>query len=164
MRRYSPVFTLVLALVLAGCSSPPPPAPVAPPPPVDPLAELSKGLASGKVLVVDLTQRLTPTTPIIQLPPPFANTPGFKKHEISNYNAKGPAWYWNWIEVGEHVGTHFDAPCHWITGKGKACVDDLEARQFVGPAAVIDVTAEVAKSADYVLSPQTIQEWEKSHG
>lgn len=164
MRRYSPLFTLVLALVLAGCSSPPPPAPVVPPPPVDPLAELSRGLASGKVLVVDLTQRLTPTTPIIQLPPPFANTPGFKKHEISNYNAKGPAWYWNWIEVGEHVGTHFDAPCHWITGKGKACVDDLEARQFVGPAAVIDVTAEVAKSADYVLSPQTIQEWEKSHG
>jgi kynurenine formamidase len=158
------LFTLVLALVLAGCSSPPPPAPVVPPPPVDPLAELSRGLASGKVLVVDLTQRLTPTTPIIQLPPPFANTPGFKKHEISNYNAKGPAWYWNWIEVGEHVGTHFDAPCHWITGKGKACVDDLEARQFVGPAAVIDVTAEVAKSADYVLSPQTIQEWEKSHG
>jgi kynurenine formamidase len=121
-------------------------------------------LASGDVQVIDLTQRLTPTTPIIQLPPPFANTPGFKKHEISNFDAKGPAWYWNWIEIGEHVGTHFDAPCHWVTGKGKACVDDLEAKQFVGPAVTIDVTADVGKSADYVLSPQTILEWEKTHG
>jgi kynurenine formamidase len=160
----SVVITFVLTLGLTACSSPPPTAPAAPPPPVDPLAELTRGLASGQVQVVDLTQQLSPTTPIIQLPPPFANTPGFKKHEISNFDAKGPAWYWNWIEVGEHVGTHFDAPCHWVTGKGKPCVDTLEAKQFVGPAAVIDVTAEVAKSADYVLSPQTIQEWEKTHG
>ena len=100
--------------------------------------------------VVDLTQPLNASTPIIQLPPPFANTPGFKSHEISNYDAKGPAWYWNWIEIGEHVGTHFDAPCHWVTGKDKPCVDEIEAQQFVGPAAVIDVTADVAKSADFV--------------
>jgi kynurenine formamidase len=62
------------------------------------------------------------------------------------------------------VGTHFDAPCHWVTGKGKACVDDLEAKQFIGPAVTIDVTAYVTKSADYVLSPQTILEWEKTNG
>jgi kynurenine formamidase len=43
-------------------------------------------------------------------------------------------------------------------------VDDLEAKQFIGPAAVIDVSAEVSKNADYVLLPQTIQEWEKTNG
>jgi kynurenine formamidase len=164
MRRHSFGLSLILGLVLAACSAQPPAAPAAAPPPVEPLAELTKGLARGQVQVVDLTQQLSSATPIIQLPPPFANTPGFKKHEISNYDAKGPAWYWNWIEVGEHVGTHFDAPCHWATGKGKACVDDLEAKQFVGPAAVIDVTADVVKNADYVLSPQTILEWEKTNG
>ena len=164
MRTVSRVLALMVAAAAAGCSAPPPTQSTAPAPAAEPLAELSKGLASGRVQVLDLTQRLTPVTPIIQLPPPFANTPGFKKHEISNYDAKGPAWYWNWIEVGEHVGTHFDAPCHWVTGKGGACVDDLDAKQFVGPAAVIDVTAEVAKSADFVLSPETIQAWEKTHG
>ena len=165
MRRLVSVLALVVAPIVAGCNQQPAaPSTSTTAAPVDPLAELTKGLASGQVQVLDLTQRLTPATPIIQLPPPFANTPGFKKHEISNYDAKGPAWYWNWIEIGEHVGTHFDAPCHWITGKGSACVDDLEGKQFVGPAAVIDVTADVSKNADFVLSPQTIQEWEKTHG
>ena len=80
------------------------------------------------------------------------------------YNEKGPAWYWNWIEVGEHVGTHFDAPCHWVTGKAKACVDQLEAKQFIGPAAVLNVTAEVAKNPDFVATKDTVLAWEKKHG
>lgn len=163
MRRHSRTFMVLVGLALAGCSAPPPPA-QATATPAAPLVELTRGLASGQVQVVDLTQQLTPTTPIISLPPPFANTPGFKRHEISNFDAKGPAWYWNWIEIGEHVGTHFDAPCHWVTGKGQACVDDLEAKQFVGPAVVIDVAGEVAKNADFVLTPQAILEWEQTNG
>ena len=83
---------------------------------------------------------------------------------ISEFDDKGPAWYWNWIEVGEHVGTHFDAPSHWITGKGKACVDQLEAKAFIGPAAVIDVTAEVRRNIDFVATRQTILDWERTHG
>jgi kynurenine formamidase len=160
---------VVLGLVNAACDTTrvaeaPSQTPAAAPAAAEPLAALAQGLSGGQVQVVDLTQPLTPTTPIINLPPPFANTPGFKKHEISNYDAKGPAWYWNWIEVGEHVGTHFDAPCHWVTGKGQPCVDNLEARQFIGPAVSIDVTAEASKNADYVLMPQTILEWEKTNG
>ena len=169
MRRQACAITLLVsAIVTSACGGAAPPlnAPAATSPAAAPapLAELAKGLAGGQIQVIDLAQSLTPNTPIIQLPPPFANTPGFKTHEISNYDAKGPAWYWNWIEVGEHVGTHFDAPCHWVTGKGKACVDALEARQFVGPAVVIDVTAEVAKNPDYILTPAAIQAWEQANG
>lgn len=165
MRSGSIIVTFVLSVLMAACGGgQAPTASPAPPAPSDPLASLVQGLAGGQIQVIDLTQLLSPDTPIIQLPPPFANTPGFRKHEISNYDAKGPAWYWNWLEIGEHVGTHFDAPCHWVTGKGKACVDDLEAKQFVGPAVVIDVTGEVAKNADFVLPPQTILEWEKVNG
>jgi kynurenine formamidase len=147
-----------------GSTAAPAPATTAAAPPAEAVAGLVRGLSSGDVQVIDLAATLTPTTPIIHLPPPFANTPGFKRHEIPNFDAKGPAWYWNWIAIGEHVGTHFDAPCHWVTGKGKACVDTLDAKQFVGPAVVIDVTAEVAKSADFVLTPPVIQAWEKTHG
>lgn len=128
------------------------------------LSAVAADITSGKLVVYDLTQLLNAATPIIQLPPPFANTPGFKSHEISKYNDKGPAWYWNWIEVGEHVGTHFDAPCHWVTGRAKACVDQLEAKQFIGPAAVLDVTAEVAKNPDFVATKDTVLAWEKKHG
>ena len=47
--------------------------------------------------------------------------------------------------MGEHTGTHFDAPVHWITGKdlpNNAC-DTIPPRRFIGPACVIDVTREV---------------------
>ncbi|MBA3895520.1 MAG: cyclase family protein [Gemmatimonadales bacterium] len=130
----------------------------------DPLAALVQGLATGRLQVIDLTQSLSDRTPVIQLPPPFADTPGFEKHLISNFDEQGPAWYWNWFRVGEHVGTHFDAPCHWITGKDQPCVDGLEARQFIGPAAVIDVTAEVRLDPNFVATRETILAWERQHG
>ena len=76
------------------------------------LAELLAG-----VEVIDLTQPLSEQTPVLKLPEPFANTPGLKRHEISAYDDRGPAWAWYWLEIGEHVGTHFDAPIHWITGR-----------------------------------------------
>jgi kynurenine formamidase len=133
-------------------------------PPAALLAQLTQGIASGNMTVVDLAQPLSPKTPVIQLPPPFANTPAIVKHEISRYDDRGPAWYWNWFELGEHVGTHFDAPSHWVTGKDLACVDEIPADQFVGPAAVIDVTADVVKNPDFAATSETIITWEKAHG
>ena len=53
--------------------------------------------------------------------------------------------YWNTLRFGEHTGTHFDAPVHWITGKDlpdNPC-DTIPARRFIGPACVIDVAREV---------------------
>ena len=152
---------IVLASTIAACSQPPAPEPAPPP---EPLESLVDGLASGAVDVVDLTQPLNAGTPVIQLPPPLANTPGFTPHVISNFDDNGPGWYWNWMEVGEHVGTHFDAPCHWISGRDRPCVDGLDADQFIGPAVVIDVTAEVADDADFVATRETIESWEAEHG
>jgi len=159
-------FILALATALAGCAQQEAPAErqAGGSAQAAPLEALVQGIAGGGVQVVDLTQRLTPDTPVIQLPPPFANTPGLKQHEISNFDDKGPGWYWNWMEIGEHAGTHFDAPCHWVTGKDKACVDDLAGKDFIGPAVVIDVTGAVEGNADFVATRQTILDWESRHG
>ena len=92
---------------------------------IDSLASFVEGLISGSIDVIDLTQPLSERTPMIQLPPPFANTPNWTTHEISHYDEKGPAWYWNWFEGGEHAGTHFDAPIHWVTGKDKQDVSQV---------------------------------------
>ncbi|MGH9144976.1 MAG: cyclase family protein, partial [Vicinamibacterales bacterium] len=67
---------------------------------------------------------------------------------------------------GEHTGTHFDAPVHWITGKDQpdnAC-DTIPASRFVGPACVIDVTREVDSNADFLLTVARIETWEQQHG
>ena len=81
------------------------------------VSALLDGLASGAVQVIDLTQPLSETTPVLQLPPPFANTPGLSREEISKYDDRGPAWAWYTLTIGEHVGTHTDAPIHWVTGR-----------------------------------------------
>ncbi|HEY4564463.1 MAG TPA: cyclase family protein, partial [Thermoanaerobaculia bacterium] len=81
------------------------------------LQQLVAELDAGRVRVVDLTQPLGPDTPVIGLPPQFASSPGVTIEVISQYDDKGPGWYWNTLHLGEHTGTHFDAPVHWITGK-----------------------------------------------
>ena len=129
-----------------------------------PLAALIEGLAAGSVRVVDLTQPLSETTPVLRLPEPFANTPGLTRHEISRYDDRGPAWAWSWLEIGEHVGTHFDAPIHWITGREGDDVASVPAERLVGPAIVIDKSADVAADADWCLSVDDVRAFEGEHG
>jgi kynurenine formamidase len=128
------------------------------------LSDLVAGIGSGSVEVIDLTAPLSEKTPILQLPPPFANTQGFALHEISRYDERGPAWYWNNISAGEHVGTHFDAPAHWITARDGLDVSQVPPRQLVGPAAVIDKSEEVASNPDFLLQVSDVQEWQQQHG
>ena len=126
------------------------------------LTQLVTELNAGRVAVIDLTQPLGPSTPVIGLPPQFGASPGVTMDQISCFDDKGPAWYWNVIHMGEHTGTHFDAPVHWITGKDlpdNTC-DTIPVRRFVGPACVIDVTADVAKNEDFLLTPERIVAWE----
>ena len=78
--------------------------------PMGTLTALIDGLASGAIDVIDLTAPLSADTPIIQLPPEFGQTDHFALEEISRYDERGPAWYWNNFRSGEHTGTHFDAP------------------------------------------------------
>ena len=128
------------------------------------LANLLDALAAGRAEVVDLTQPLSERTPIIQLPPPLANTRAFSRQVVSRYDERGPAWYWNDISVGEHAGTHFDAPIHWITGRDGLDVASVPPRQLVGPAVVVDKSAECAQNPDFLLEVEHLEEWQRQHG
>jgi kynurenine formamidase len=130
------------------------------------LTQLVAELNAGTLRIVDLTQPLGPDTPVIGLPPMFGASPGVSIDVISRFDDKGPAWYWNTIRMGEHTGTHFDAPVHWITGKDlpdNSC-DTIPPRRFVGPACVIDVTNDVTKNEDFLLMPEHVAAWEKANG
>jgi kynurenine formamidase len=130
------------------------------------LSEFADALASGKIKVVDLTSSLGPDTPVIGLPPQFGSSPGLTMEVISKFDAKGPAWYWNTLHLGEHTGTHFDAPVHWISGKdlpNNTC-ETIPIERCVGPACVIDVTREVAANEDFLLLPEHVEAWEQNHG
>jgi kynurenine formamidase len=113
------------------------------------LAQLADALASRRIRVVDLTQTLSPEFPQIALPP-----------------ERGPGWYWNNFSCGEHTGTHFDAPIHWISGKDLAnnSVDTIPAEHFVAPACVIDCSEPVKGDADYLMTVADIERFEAAHG
>ena len=130
------------------------------------LHEFAKGVASGSIRTVDLTQTLSPDTPTLVLPPEFGQCAGFSKEEISRYDERGVAWYWNNFTVGEHTGTHFDAPVHWVTGKDLPdnALDTINPRQFVADAVVIDISASAAGNPDYLLTVDDIIGWEEKHG
>jgi kynurenine formamidase len=130
------------------------------------LAQLAQGLAAGKIKVVDLTETLSPEFPHISLPPEMGQAWPFRIEEVSRYDERGPAWYWNNFSCGEHTGTHFDAPVHWISGKDlpNNATDSIPVERFIGPAFVVDCSKEAAADADFLLTRSRLEQWEKRHG
>ena len=128
------------------------------------LSDLIAAVSTGAVEVVDLTAPLSAQTPILTLPEPLGQTWPFALTEISKYDEAGPAWYWNNISTGEHTGTHFDAPIHWVTGRELPDVSQVPARQLIAPAVVLDFTAQAADDPDFLLEVSHIEQWQREHG
>jgi kynurenine formamidase len=130
------------------------------------LQAFASGVASGTIRTIDLTQTLSPDTPTLVLPPEFGQCAGFSREEISRYDERGVAWYWNNFTVGEHTGTHFDAPVHWVTGRDLPdnSLETIDPKQFVASAVVIDVSAKCAENPDYLLTVDDILDWEARYG
>ncbi|MFN7641576.1 MAG: cyclase family protein, partial [Burkholderiales bacterium] len=130
------------------------------------LTALVADLLDGRIRVVDLTQTLTPEFPQIVLPPEMGQCLPFRIEEVSRYDERGPGWYWNNFSCGEHTGTHFDAPIHWISGRHlpNNAVDTIPVGHFVAPAVVIDCHAQAAADPDYLLTVADIEAFEDAHG
>jgi kynurenine formamidase len=130
------------------------------------LAGLLFAISSGGVRIVDLTATLSPEFPALVLPPELGQCAPFRMEEVSRYDPRGPAWYWNNISMSEHCGTHYDAPIHWVTGKDlpNNSVDTVPIDTFIAPACVIDCSREAALDADFLLEPAHIVAWEQQHG
>ncbi len=130
------------------------------------LTDLAGALATGQVRVVDLTNTLRADFPVIVLPPEFGQCAPFRMEKVSRYDDNGPAWYWNNISMNEHTGTHFDAPAHWVTGKDLPAntVDAIPAQDLIAAAVVIDISAEAAANADFVVTRDFLEDWEAKNG
>ncbi len=131
------------------------------------LDNLGAGLLSGGIRIVDCTAPLGPRTPLLRLPEDMAkNTPPVTIHKISEYDADGPFFAWNWLKLGEHSGTHFDAPHHWLTGRDFAdgYTDTLDVQRLIAPVNVIDCSAQAAADPDFLLTAEAVKAWEARHG
>ncbi|MET9339990.1 cyclase family protein [Nonomuraea sp. NPDC003804] len=128
------------------------------------LRNFLESVRTGGIEVIDLTAPLSDQTPILQLPEPFGNTIPFRLEEISRYDDRGPAWYWNDIHTGEHTGTHFDAPVHWVTNRDGQDVSQVPVQRLLAPAVVLDFAAEASKDPDFLLEVEHVEEWERVNG
>jgi len=139
---------------------------VAPAPPANDLRVLLRATAMGNVQLVDLTRTLSADFPPIVLPPEMGQSRPFRMEEISRYDERGPAWYWNNVSLGEHTGTHFDAPIHWISGRDlpRNTTDTVPVEHFIALACVIDCSVETKKDADFLLTVERVKTWEARHG
>jgi kynurenine formamidase len=114
-----------------------------------------EGIPSGKTRVLDLSYSINDK---------LVPWPGDEKFFEAKVNAtiEKNGYFTRSFWMLEHYGTHLDAPAHFPPGK--ATVDQIPAKQLMGPAIVLDVRAEGAKDADYQLPATGAEEWEKRHG
>jgi kynurenine formamidase len=110
--------------------------------------------AAGAWRVVDLTHTLGPDMPV---------WPGGTPLQLDNKaTLEKNGFYGNDLRLGEHGGTHVDAPIHFSAAG--APVEKLPVAWLVQQAAVIDLTARVAANPDALLELADVKAWEGRHG
>lgn len=78
------------------------------------------------------------------------------------YGKPSRAYRQGHFTMGEHGGTHIDAPYHFNRG-GKS-TEELMPDQLYGPVSVVDVRAQCAKNKDYQTTLDDLKKFEKEHG
>lgn len=127
-------------------------------------AALAQALGDGGLQIVDLTAPLSSSTPTLELPDPFNNLIDFSIDNQAEYDDRGPYWKHANIHTGEHIGTHIDAPIHWISGRDGKDVSQVEPARLVGPAVVLDFSAQANEDPDHLIDTADIEAWEEENG
>ena len=114
-----------------------------------------EGVPSGKTRVLDLSYAINDK---------LVPWPGDEKFFEATVNASVAknGYFTRSFWMLEHYGTHLDAPAHFPPGK--TTVDQIPVKQLIGPAVVLDVRAQGARDADYLLPAARVEAWEKQHG
>ena len=116
------------------------------------------GLNLADFEIVDLTHAFGPET--IYWP---TDTAGFQLDELAFGPTEAGYFYSAYaLATAEHGGTHLDAPIHFFEGGIDAASIPLE--RLMGPAVVIDMTAQAAAEVDYRLTAADIDAHEAEHG
>ena len=101
------------------------------------------------LVIVDLTLELSEETPV------YPEDPRVEVRKWTTIEKDG--YYMNALFLGEHSGTHVDAPAHFVPS-GKT-IDQIPLERFIGRGVVIDVSSldrsikakDITKSAEVVL-------------
>lgn len=90
----------------------------------------------------------------------YPGDPAFTMTTVTTVPEHG--FYLQYVQQGEHTGTHWGAPAHFNADQPHA--DELDADDLFLPAVRIDVREQAARDADYEVSVADLRRWEKRHG
>lgn len=107
--------------------------------------------------VIDLSHPLGPDSPYIHVRD--ATFP-FRREPIATIATRGV--YANRWELTEHIGTHFDAPCHF--DERAACVDQVRLEDLFAEAVVMDLSQRAAANPDTELTLEDLHNWHADLG
>jgi kynurenine formamidase len=133
---------LLVSILMAACSTPGP-APTPPPFPGGEIVDLSHTYDASAIY--------------------WPTAEGFKLRKDAD--GETPSGYYyaaNSFFTSEHGGTHIDAPVHFA--RGRQSVEQIPLQRLIGPAVVIDVAEQSGKNADYQVTAEDIQRFEREHG
>lgn len=104
--------------------------------------------------IFDLTHVLTTSMPVYPglTRPTMTQTSSLEENGVYN----------NDLTIGEHTGTHLDAPMHFA--EGGLTTDQLPAERFFTPLAVISIAARAREDPDTAVTVDDILAWEQSNG
>lgn len=108
---------------------------------------------NGMSSVVDLTYPLNGRTP---------TWPGDDPFQLERTADYEQGHFTNRFSTPEHLGTHVDAPAHFV--KGAATVDGIPLGQLIGQAIVVDLSKKALTSPDSLLTVQDLFAWERKYG
>ncbi|NKB53649.1 MAG: cyclase family protein [Rhizobiaceae bacterium] len=131
------------------------------------IASLGAGLLTGQICVVDCSSILGPSTTLQHFGAQSGGQqPAVEIHKISEYDEDGPFFAWNWLKVGEHAGTHFDAPHTAESGRQHpdGSTETVDPQKLIAPACVIDVSQKCAEQPGCLLDVSDVEAWEASNG
>ena len=101
--------------------------------------------------MIDLTHTLNPRVAT------WSGDCGFKKKVIVDYPE---ACRVDWVEMNAGIGTHIDAPLHFIPGANS--IADIALEELIAPICLIDVSAQA--HADYYITHKDILCYENQYG
>jgi kynurenine formamidase len=112
--------------------------------------------SAGFRAVVDLTHPINEKVPTFGL----SEKPVYQATTVGTIDKN--TYFARNISLPEHFGTHIDAPAHFA--RGMWTIDQIPPERLVAPLVVLDVSANVKNSPDYLISVEDIAHWEHANG
>ncbi len=95
------------------------------------MTDLARAIRAARVF--DVSPLLNGATPV------FPGHPEPEIHAVRTHAEDG--YFVQLLSLGEHTGSHVDAPAHALAARPDATIDTYPARRFVAPYALFDLTA-----------------------